>query len=123
MDMILLDTLFFVFLHLICTTTSELVSTSYYNFTSVYSNSDEWNWFEAKDYCMNNFGSSLASIHSLIDEFNMWSSRYNNNSAAWIGLNDLQSQSTPFDQSLNNSFEWSVFLYHFSFSYLVHFYL
>ena len=52
-----------------------------------------YNWYDAKDYCMRHFGSSLASIHSH-DDFNHLQSLIhtgNGYADSWIGLNDIES--------------------------------
>ena len=62
-------------------------------FIGVYDDTNNYNWFEAKEYCMINFGSSLASIHSLNDQINLINSLIIDNITSWIGLNDIATES------------------------------
>ena len=70
--------------------------------------SSTYNWFEAKDYCMTNYGSSLASIHSATDENNLENAMIATDIDTWIGLNDIAKESTQYDQSIiNSTWKWS----------------
>ena len=64
-------------------------------YISVYNNATayNYNWYESKDYCMINYGSSLASIHSSTDFTNLNNSRANAKWSGWIGLNDVKDES------------------------------
>ena len=69
-----------------------------------------FNWFEAKDYCMANYGSSLASIHSASDENNLENVMIatDGDTDTWIGLNDISKESRLRDESIiNNTWKWS----------------
>ena len=91
------------------------IITEYKNYISVYFYDKVFNWFEAKDFCMRNFGSSLASIHSSSDESDVINSRFDNgtyepNIKTWIGMNDIKTDSKLYDQSVNGSnvtWQWS----------------
>ena len=78
-------------------------------YTSIYFPYETLNWFEAKDYCMTKYGSSLASIHSSSDETELLETRWKNDvNYAWVGFNDINEESKLGDKSLENStWQWS----------------
>ena len=74
------------------------LSTIYTNtagsYIGVYDDSNTYTWFEALSYCETVYGTSLASIHSSIDETNCNAARYDGTANAWIGLSDFASPGT-----------------------------
>ena len=64
-------------------------------------------WQVAEDYCVNNLGTHLASIHSSTDQANALS--IVNNNDAWIGLNDLNSEGT-YEWTDGTAFDYSSML-------------
>ena len=67
------------------------------NFTGVYINNTVLTWFEAKWYCFSNYGTSLASIHSISDLRDVLvarnASHFYGDAITWIGLNDIAIES------------------------------
>ena len=51
------------------------------HFIGVYDNTTQYNFFEANAYCMNNYGSSLASYHSNISEYYALNARVANDNS------------------------------------------
>lgn len=80
-----------VFCAFIATITSGSIEHNHNgDFIGVYSNSAEYNWFESNQYCMQQFGSSLASIHSSTDNANAIHARLKDDINTWIGLVDYK---------------------------------
>ena len=77
------------------------------SYIGIYDDTNTYNWFEAKSYCMSEYGSTLASIHSLSDESTALSTRSNTGTTTFVGLNDLNSESRYQDQTLNTTWQWS----------------
>ena len=77
------------------------------NYTSVYLKYDSYTFYQAKDYCMREYGTSLASVHSSTDETNLMNSRYDLSVKILAGLNDIKSESTRFDQTIASSWQWT----------------
>ena len=86
-----------------CTITTN--NNGYY--IGVYDDTDGYSWHEAKDYCMRFFGSSLASVHSSTDAINFVDARPNSGEDSWTGLNDINSESIPLDQTTSGGWAWS----------------
>ena len=76
-------------------------------YIGVYDDTNTYSWYEAKDYCMNNFGSSLASIHSSTDATNLEGARPNSQSSSWTGLNDVNDESVQYDTTTSGGWAWS----------------
>jgi hypothetical protein len=75
----------------------------YGNYVSLFGESI--NWFNARQYCITNYGTDLASIHSsqdLIDYFNSLQST----TFTWMGLNDINNEAGA-DTSFNSGWEYS----------------
>ena len=68
----------------------------------MYSPTNTFNWFEAKDVCRKYYGSSLASIHSSTDFTNLRSIAYSVYEYSWIGLNSILTNSDSVSQNLAN---------------------
>ena len=77
-------------------------------YINVYQPYETVNWFDAKDYCMDNFASSLASVHSSDDETELLDSRVDTSVWTWVGFNDINNESIAGDTSLgNNRWQWT----------------
>ena len=62
-------------------------------YISIYDDTNTYSMFEAKEYCMIHYGSSLASIHSDSDYLSLQNARLDSNIESWIGLNDIATES------------------------------
>lgn len=67
-------------------------------YIGIYDDSATYSWSEALYYCELEFGTSLASIHSLSDHVACSVARYTTTERAWIGLHDSNTE---------NTWEWS----------------
>ena len=76
-------------------------------YIGVYDDTNIYSWYDAKDYCMINFGSSLGSIHSSIDATNFADARPNNTTTTWMGLNDVNNESIVNDTTTSGGWAWS----------------
>lgn len=95
------------------------------NFVFVYNSMIQYNWWDAKDYCMIHYGSSLASYHSYDDVLLVWYLRWqveselNGNANVnsfeyewfedgwpWIGGNDINNESYNNSHVSDNNQHW-----------------
>ena len=68
------------------------------NYIAIYDGFRSYSFYEAKDYCMRHFGSSLASIHSENDSILVENVRIDSSVSSWIGLND---------ENIENNWTWT----------------
>ena len=78
-----------------------------YSFIAVYFVYETLNWFEAKDFCMTQFETSLASIHSYSQEIEVFNLMRSSSSRVWIGLNDILTNAENYDQSISAPWKYS----------------
>ena len=71
---------------------SAIYTKTFESYIGVYNNNLTYNWSSALSYCESQYGTSLASIHSSMDEISIGSARYTTNSSTWIGLADIQEE-------------------------------
>lgn len=99
---------------------SSIINETYNeHYISVIDSSDTYNFYQAKDYCIVNYGSSLASIHNISQLNSFQNILFKNDKTdfvVWIGLNDIlyegnwtYTDGTQFDSSTYNMwFPWGA---------------
>ena len=76
------------------------------NYVGIYNDMKAYTAEEADNYCLSNYGTHLASIHSIEDESAVISTIITDSSGAWIGLNDIENES-GLDRSLDAGWEYT----------------
>ena len=77
----------FIFILDLTSCTIHYNNNGYY--IGVFDDTNKYNWFESKKYCMVEFGSTLASIHSDADYYNLLDARIDQTESTWVGLYDI----------------------------------